>query len=184
MKRRAAVAVILTVMLGCATTGDIPVELDESETIYISPANSDGVQDSVSYPLSVDLLERTSLTQYAMTVTDIHGAAVRTVRIDYSADGLLARIRGAAAHPPEVVVWDGRNDDGDFVPDGEYRVIVQVWDNRDNTGSGAEQRVVVDNTPPVVAVSAPSLLFTPNGDDQLEELAVHQRQSSVEDRWV
>ena len=180
----AAVAVILTVMLGCVTTGEIPVELDESETIYISPANSDGVQDSVSYPLSVDVLERTSLTRYAMTVTDTNGAAVRTDRIDCSADGLLARIRGAATQPPEVVLWDGRNDDGDFVPDGEYRVIVQVWDNRDNTGSGAEQRVVVDNTPPVVAVSAPSLLFTPNGDDQLEELAVYQRESSVEDRWV
>jgi len=180
----AVVAVLLTVLLGCATTGEIPVELDESETIYISPENGDGVQDAVSYPLSVDVLERTSLTRYAMTVTDTQGAAVRTVTIDFSTDGLLARVRGSDAQPPEVVLWDGRNDEGGFVPDGEYRVIVQVWDNQDNTGSGAERRVVVDNTPPVLALSAPSLLFTPNGDDRLEELAVYQRDSSVEDQWV
>ena len=133
MRRRAicgaVVGVILTIMLGCATTGEIPVGLEESETIYISPANGDGVQDSVSYPLSVDLLERTSLTRYSLTVTDAYGATVRTVRIDYSTEGLLERIRGSDAQPPEVVLWDGRNDDGGFVPDGEYRVIVQVWDN-------------------------------------------------------
>ncbi len=180
----AAVAVILTAMLGCATTGDIPVEIEQSDTIYISPANSDGVQDSVSYPLSVDLLERTVLTRYAITVTDSHGTAVRTVQVDYSTSGLFGRSRSAAAQAPDVVLWDGRNDDGDFVPDGEYRLNVQVWDNRDNTGNGPEQRVVVDNTPPAVEVSAPSFLFSPNGDDQLEELAVHQRRSSVENRWV
>lgn len=170
--------------LGCATTGSIPVELEQPETVYISPANEDGVQDSVSFPLSVELLERTEIERYTVTVTDSDGNPVRTDEVDYSADGLLERVAGPDGTVPEVVVWDGRDDAGDFVPDGEYRLVVEVRDNRGNTGSAGEQTVVVDNTPPEVDLSAPSLLFTPNGDGFLEELAVRQRDSSEEDRWV
>ena len=177
-------AAVLVALVGCATTGEIPVGLDASQVIYISPANNDGIQDSVSFPLSVVPLERTVLKRYTVTITDGYGFAVRTVEGSVPSGGLFSRNRKADVEPPEIVLWDGTNDVGEFVADGEYLLRVQVWDNRDNTGMGPEQEIVVDNTPPVVQVSSPFLLFTPNGDDRLEELAIYQRRSSLEDNWL
>jgi subtilase family serine protease/flagellar hook assembly protein FlgD/fibronectin type 3 domain-containing protein len=51
--------------------------------------------------------------------------------------------------------WDGRREDGSIAPDGVYQVLVK---SRDGCGRGATltARVVLDNTPPVVAIAAPT----------------------------
>ena len=184
----AAAAIVLTVLLGCATTGDIPVALDHDETIYISPANQDGIQDTVTLDLSVTPLEKTRLTGYEVTVATEAGVVVSRQQQSIEQPGFFARLfgrdRDAEVEPPQVVLWDGRDMSGAWAPDGVYLLSASVRDNRGNTGVGAPRRIVVDNTPPFVAVSAPYTLFTPDGDDILDILPVHQRRSTHEDEWI
>ncbi len=184
----AAAVVMLATFLGCATTGEIPVAIEEDQAIYISPANQDGIQDAVTLELVVTPLERTRLVSYEVAVTTGTGAAVFSQEQSIPQVGFFARLFGrnrrASVEPPEIVLWDGRDATGAFVPDGTYTLSVVVQDNRGNTGEGGPQRIVVDNTPPFVEVSAPYTLFTPNDDDILDILPIYQRRSTREDRWV
>jgi outer membrane protein OmpA-like peptidoglycan-associated protein/flagellar hook assembly protein FlgD len=173
---------LIAALAACTTVGEIPVELDTLPTVYISPANQDGVQDAAVLPLSVVPLERTVITRATVTVTDAAGVRVYTSE-QLSEDGGLVR-RPEGIEPAEAIFWDGRDDAGEFVPDGAYTLIIEVEDSNGNTGTGPDQTIIVDNTPPFVEVSAPFLLFTPNGDDRLDLLAIYQRNSTDEDEWV
>ena len=177
-------AAVGTLLLGCSTVGDIVVDLTGDEVIYISPANGDGVQDEVSIPLSVVPVDQTTLKRYAITVLDAGGQPVRTVDEAVPEGGLFSSDRAISVEVPQFVLWDGRDDAGAFVPDGEYTLAVQVWDNWENTGVGPDQRIVVDNTPPSVEVSVPLAKFSPNGDNRYDLLSIRQRSSTIEDEWV
>ena len=175
------------ILAGCATTGEIPVLLDKAEDIHISPANQDGVQDQVILDLGIIPLERTRLTAYEIDVVSLAGRPVRTVREETPAILWFRRVfrrNRVALEPPRVVLWDGRDDEGEFVPDGLYFLSVRARDNRGNTGEAPVQRIVVDNTPPTAQVTAPFLLFTPNGDGRIDQLAIFQRRASREDLWT
>lgn len=177
-------AAALAVFLGCATIGEIPVGLSGDQVIYISPAIADGVQDNVSFTLDVTPHARSLIKRYAVTVNDSRGVVVRSIEEAVPEGGLFSPNRKAGVTPPEFVLWDGRNDDGDFVPDGEYRLLAEVRDNWDNSGVGPVQTVMVDNKPPSVRVTSPFALFTPNGDGRLELLSIYQRGSTTEDLWT
>lgn len=168
---------------GCPTLDNLAVDLGDLEVIYISPANNDGVQDTVSISPSDVPLDRTRLERYSVTVVDADGEAVRQYE-ENAPETPRARRNEEAVEVDDIVLWDGRDDSGSLVPDGEYTLIVQVWDNRDNTGLGPDQRVVVDNTAPYAEVSSPFLAFTPNGDDRLDTLPIYQRNSTTEDEWL
>ena len=172
----------LLLLAGCPTLGDLPVDLGELDVIYISPANADGIQDNVAISPEDVPLERTRLTRYAVTVIDSAGDEIRSY-VEALPDSRRARRNQDESEEEEIVLWDGRDDTDELVADGEYVLIVQVWDNRDNTGIGPDQRVVVDNTAPTADVSSPFLQFTPNGDDRLDTLPIYQRNSTSEDRW-
>ena len=176
--------VVLVGLAGCATVGEIPVDIAGDEPIYISPADGDGVQDSVSLPVSVVPLDRTRLTAYAVVVSDLRGTVVRSAEERIERRGLFARFGRESVEPPTVLLWDGRDQAGRLVPEGEYLLSVTVTDNRRNTGSGPERRVIVDNTPPRADVTLAYPVFTPNGDGILDTLTVFQRDASREDRWV
>ncbi len=177
-------SVALIGLAGCATVGDIPVDVAGDEPIYISPADGDGVQDSVSLPISVVPLDRTRLTSYSVVVSDTRGTVVRSTEQRVERRGLFARFRRDSVEPPEVLLWDGRDQADRLVPDGEYSLSVSVTDNRGNTGRGPERRVIVDNTPPRADVALAFPVFTPNGDGVLDTLTIFQREASPEDRWT
>lgn len=184
----AAAVAMLAAFLGCATTGEIPVAIDHDQAIYISPANEDGIQDAVTLDLLVTPLERTRVVSYQVVVSAASGAVVVSQEQSIPRSGFFARLFGRdrreSVEPPEVVLWDGRDARGAYVPDGTYTLSVTVADNRGNTGASGPQQIIVDNTPPFVALSAPYTLFTPDGDDILDILPVYQRRSTREDRWV
>ncbi len=88
------------------------------------------------------------------------GEAVRTLL----ADGY--RSRGRAR-----LVWDGRDDAGDVVPDGRYRVRIRFHE-ADRT-IDIPSSIEVDTTPPnarIVAIRPQ--VFSPDGDGRRDELAI------------
>jgi large repetitive protein len=107
------------------SSADTPALTDlYTEPAYISP-NGDGVQDQMV--LHYRVLEPVHLE---ISIYDEDGDRVRTLRRDHS-------LVGAEFEVP----WDGRDDRGLAVPDGEYRLTIQSY----------EFFVIVDSTPPTVS---------------------------------
>jgi outer membrane protein OmpA-like peptidoglycan-associated protein/flagellar hook assembly protein FlgD len=61
-------------------------------------------------------------------------------------------------------VWDGKNDAGQIVPDGEYLYSVQSTDLAGISGSYQTTNFVVDNKPTPVTVKNTTTAFSPNND--------------------
>ena len=180
--------VILTAafaVTGCATRGDIPVTLDRADAIYISPANQDEIQDTVSVSTSTIPLERTVLKSYRIEVFNESGERVRSIE-EAVPQGRwwMRRERRRSIQPPELIVWDGRSDDETFVPDGPYGLTMSVRDNKNNVGTAPDLLVIVDNTPPAAQLSTAFLRFTPNGDGRLDDITIFQREATWEDLWT
>jgi hypothetical protein len=149
------------------------------DTEYISP-NLDGVQDDLVKPLTIT--DERFVKGYRFIVTDAGGNTVREiVNKDERPENLTFRnivsrltyVKAGIAIP-ESLRWDGRDNAGAVVPDGTYTWRVEAWDDNDNLGRSPEGTVVVDNTPPSVRVSAPYLIFSPDGDGNKDELVIEQ----------
>ena len=164
------------------------ITLDVEGAKYLSP-NFDGVKDDLTLALSIT--DQRYIKGYKFLVLDPAGNPVATIlnkedrpetrdlgnlwkRLVYAKTGIPI---------PDSIRWDGKSDAGAVVPDGSYTYVVEAWDDNGNTGASAKGTVVVDNTPPAVTLSAPYLIFSPNGDGNKDTLAVQQT-GSTEDKWT
>jgi len=170
--------------------------------IYISP-NGDHVQDSMALKLSVDD-EQSTIAGWTFTIEDrSSGKIVRTITATSTPpeklnslkalrDGLLFTKKDVVL--PDMLTWDGADDQGNPVPEGTYIVSFHAWDDRGNINVNYDSsvNVVVDRTPPVVNawVLAPEqlmkgddpMIFSPDGDNSKDTIAFRV-QGSVEDNW-
>ncbi len=164
------------------------IAIDTGGEKYISP-NFDGVKDDLVLPLSIK--DQRYIKGFRFVVEDSSGKAVRNIankedrpenrdlgnmvkRLMYVKTGIVI---------PESVRWDGKSDSGAIVPDGTYRYFVEAWDDNGNVGKSPLGTVIVDNTPPQIAVSAPYLIYSPNGDGNKDTLPIQQK-GSKEDKWA
>jgi flagellar hook assembly protein FlgD/outer membrane protein OmpA-like peptidoglycan-associated protein len=164
------------------------ITIDTAGEKYISP-NLDGVKDDLVLDLAIT--DARFVKGFRFVVQNSVGTAVRTIlnkedrpeNRDFK--GIMARlayVKKGITIPP-TIRWDGKSDAGAMVPDGAYRYFVEAWDDNDNVGKSGIGTVVVDNTAPSVAVSAPYLIFSPNGDGNKDTLPLEQS-GSVEDKWA
>ena len=68
------------------------------------------------------------------------------------------------------MVWNGQDEKGHRVADGEYHVVLKAWDNNKNT-STYKGSVVVDTVVPAVSGKAQYRIFSPNNDGARETVA-------------
>ncbi|TXT42809.1 MAG: OmpA family protein, partial [Spirochaetes bacterium] len=61
-------------------------------------------------------------------------------------------------------IWDGKDEGGNVVRDGEYRYIVESVDGAENRTEHSGIRVVVETEKKVVRMDADTMAFSPNGD--------------------
>ena len=173
-------------LIGCTTfKGDIPVAIEMDDTIYISPKNQDGIQDALTIPVDVPAVKGLFIKGYRLTVSDSAGSPVRVIEniLENPKKGVFGNIK-EGVEIPEMLQWDGTDDEGGYVADGEYGYQISAWDYRNNKGVTVPLYVVVDNTPPYLELTAPYLFFSPNGDGRQEVFPVNQRQSSEEGQWI
>jgi hypothetical protein len=102
--------------------------------IYFSP-NGDGVRDRAR--IGFDLSEA---AEVSFSIIDMDGRDVRTLLDE-------RELRGDAKHR---FVWDGRDDDGNVVPDGTYRM--RVVRRKEGRRLDSYKEIVLDTTPPRVAL--------------------------------
>lgn len=141
MSRRVLVPILLLVSAAACVAAVFAVQDVESRvgplsepyaTPFISP-DGDGTLDAAE--IHFNARERARLSVF---VVDEGGARVRTL------------LRGSERAGPVELRWDGTDDEGEPLPDGAYRVVVQrAGDRREY---GPPRPVRIDREPPVGAL--------------------------------
>ena len=140
------------------TITTVSVELDE---VFISP-NKDGAQDSLTIDIGQDV--EADITEWRVTVNDKRGDAVRTY--------------GDTSSPPGQIVFDGYDDAGNVVGEGEYLVVYSLKYRNGNNPKSSE-RFQVDLTKPVITAAIDEPYFSPNGDGVKDEVRVSYKSSEI-----
>ncbi|HEY9053828.1 MAG TPA: FlgD immunoglobulin-like domain containing protein [Rectinemataceae bacterium] len=78
--------------------------------------------------------------------------------------------RRFAQQLPESFVWNGKDDQGKAVPDGEYELFISSTDRAGNSFSASSPRVRVDTRKPELKLSSDLDAFSPNGDGIAERV--------------
>lgn len=113
--------------------------------------NGDGRLDTVSF-----LHETETIPDWQAEIRAADGSTVRSFRW--------------SGTPEPRLVWEGRNDQAQRIPDGTYRYTLQGTDRAGNTSRSAAIPVLLDTreTPVFIAASRPA--FSPNGDGSADTL--------------
>jgi hypothetical protein len=139
------VATVAAFFLTQQLKGDFPLVIRfATKPAHFSP-NGDGYRDTSE--IGFDLSEPASVS---FMVIDTEGTEVRRIIAS-------RRLAGDAKHR---FTWDGRDDDGDVVPDGTYRMRVVRRDESRVIDSVKE--ITVDRVPPRVTLASatPSVIAT------------------------
>ncbi|MGM0673119.1 MAG: FlgD immunoglobulin-like domain containing protein [Spirochaetota bacterium] len=147
------------------------LDTEEAE-VLLSPEyeafspNADGTRDQLR--LFPQVQQNENVVSYTLTIETDDGSAVRTI----SGEGEI----------DEPFVWDGFDDDGDRVSDGDYRAVLEVTYNDGDVVEASTSTVALDTTYPRVDLEAEYTLFSPNGDGNKDVVRIEQ-DSSEEDGW-
>ncbi len=160
-------------------------------SFYMSP-NSDGKLDEIALPVTIT--DQHYVESFSFKIFDKDGTLIRTIANKESRpetqnlSSLLNRIfyvkKGVPI--PAQLVWNGLAESGSVVPDGIYSFVVDATDDNGNTATSRKYELVVDNTPPALALAVPAaadtLIFSPDGDGNKDAFTVKQT-GSREDLW-
>lgn len=177
--------------IGVADKRPPAITVDYPETRWISP-NNDGKADYLEFPISIT--DQRYVAHWALEIFNDRGEAVRTYRNKErrpETEGVrnildrLADVK-SGVEVPATLRWDGILESGETASDGRYTFVLSAADDNGNTAASSRYEVVVDNTPPSVAVAEiPDSLkiFSPDGDGNKDSLEIGLS-GSLEDLWV
>jgi flagellar hook assembly protein FlgD len=141
-----------------------PIALDIDSPSF-SP-NGDGKRDLLRfYPR---LIRREDAASWELAVRSEAPQPLRS----YTGRGL----------PPGMVIFDGKDGRGQRLPDGEYFGLLSVTYKNGDSPTAVSEKFTLDTTPPRAALSAPYLVFSPDGDGRKDTLSIRQS-TSVEKLW-
>lgn len=145
------------------TPPEIDLEKPTPEDRIFSP-DGDGSKDV--FPLTQ---QGSTEVLWSARVEDGSGDAVKTWTIENDA--------------PADVAWDGTDDDGDVVPDGVYRYVIESTDRAGNSTKETLDNIIVDTRPTEVSISVGDSHFSPN-DDGVNDTMPLNLDVEVEDNIV
>ncbi len=179
-----------TMPLGSKDTNPPIVTIDYEERQYVSP-NFDGIKDELNFPITVE--DERYIAGYEVTIRDNFGKIVKKIvnKDERPENESFKNLWSKLINPitgipvPESFRWDGKKDDGELVPDGEYNFTTKFVDDNGNATITAKEKFIIDVTNPSVEISSPTgldLIFSPNGDGNKDVFNIPQSGSS-EVRW-
>jgi len=87
---------------------------------------------------------------------------------------ILSRLfeKRKAVEVPKVITWDGTNKNGVIAPDGIYKIVATVWDERYNQIDSEPVYLVIDTKIDPFNLKTKTQIFSPNKDGNLDSLEV------------
>lgn len=134
-------------------TRDTPVDVELDETT-VSP-DFRGVDDEITIRPILEVTDRVDTLR--VSILDMDGETVRTFEQDDAVDSLE---------------WDGRDELGEPVSEGEYEAELQVFYENGNQPTAVSETMFVDRDAPEVNLSVPYTEFAPNDDGYRDLLPV------------
>jgi outer membrane protein OmpA-like peptidoglycan-associated protein len=129
------------------------LRFEHGETLYLSP-NFDGSKDEFSFDTGVFRDEK--LLGWRMVFLDGRTNVQKIIRNRYAEEDEVVLL-------PDAIVWNLVNNKGDIVPDGNY--VYEFYTARASAETLRVRGViVVDTVPPRLELTAPEVMFSPNGD--------------------
>lgn len=196
MEKSSRIAVLVMVMLGISSmlfafgNKEVPeIPPVTSGAQYISP-NGDGVRDSAVLGFSVKIFVKSKegyVPEYGIQILDNSGKVLKEVKETEKSDiGWFASIfQGYKEFTLErKISWDGTDLDGKHVPDGTYRVKLFVMDSSGNKKETDVDNFIVDTVKPTAVLVPPErMIFSPNGDGNLDTFVIKTAQATSENLW-
>jgi flagellar hook assembly protein FlgD/outer membrane protein OmpA-like peptidoglycan-associated protein len=133
---------------------------------HMSP-NSDGIKDSMV--LNADIPVKTGVQTWTMAIKNSRD---ETVRVFQGSDRVDERI-----------IFDGRSDSNQLLPEGEYYGFLDVRYINGNNPTSTTPTFVIDITAPSVRLSSDINIFSPNGDGNKDVVSLFH-ETSDEQQWT
>lgn len=129
-----------------------PVVSVKAFPLIFSP-NGDGNKDTIQ------IYQETTLEEsWVGRAYDESDKLVRTIEWRGRADG--------------SIVWDGRNDENELLPDGVYRYVLSTTDRAGNYAEAVTDEITLDTRETPVSFSADTGYFSPNADGVRDTIAL------------
>ncbi len=170
--------------LGRTTTGDLARDGEYGAVFTVVYRKGDVVEDRLDVPITLDTVYPTFEVEADYLLFSPDGDGNRDVlRITHAtdaehewhtelvaADGTVVRELTVRDDALRDLVWDGTDDAGAAVPDGEYRYRVRGTDVAGNVTTGELPPIRVDTRTGGAWMEASTTGFSPNGDGVDDEV--------------
>jgi len=144
---------------------------------WFSP-NNDNIKDSLAIDLTVPVKEE--VTGWNIQIKDRQNNTVRTIR---GGAGAGASATAAAAAVPNQIAFDGKNDSGAILTEGQYNGILSVNYLNGYTAGAMSPPFNLKVTAPTAEISSEFTAFSPNHGGVQSEMIIRQ-QGSREQQWT
>ena len=85
---------------------------------------------------------------------------------------------------PEKIIWDGIDEKGKDVPDGQYKVVLTAYDEKLNQSQPVVKNFNLDRTPPEITITPDHKIFSPNGDGIKDTIKfIFDIKTEKDDQW-
>ncbi len=132
------------------TPPDLEVVSPQNYDLVFSP-DGDGNKDTLPIELS-----GSSEDLWTLTIINSAGTVVRTYL--WENDGL------------ESIVWDGKSDSGEVVPDDVYYCEITSTDKGGNTTTGGFENIIINTIPTPISLSIRNSYFAPGREESISNI--------------
>ena len=168
---------VCILLLGCATFNkkdETPPEVTFIQNnVYISP-NNDGVQDELI--LEIGIKEINYISYWRFEIFDENGNSIKYIESDEKLIDQQKKLvlPNKSISVPKRITWDGKDNNGKVVSDGEYTFTFIAMDNKKNLSKKNSNTgiVNVDTDNPEVKTEIADKIFSPNNDNSKDKLMI------------